>query len=661
MLPFRQIHLDFHTSGQIPGIGSHFSKEEFQEALKIGHVNSITVFAKCHHGWSYHPTRVNRMHPHLDFDLLGAQLEACAEIGVRAPVYISAGYDEKEVAAHPDWLHWWGPEGITGEYLGRAAYHLFCYNTPYLDLLSAQVEEVMQKYNPCEIFLDISNVRVCHCPACRAEIEALGEDPTDPAALLRQGERVYARYCHRMEEIIHKYNPDTAIFHNAGNITRGRRDLADFDTHLELESLPTGGWGYDHFPMSAAYVRTLGKEFLGMTGKFHTTWGEFGGFKHPNALRYEAALSIACGAKCSVGDQLHPDGSMNPATYRMVGAAYAEVEAKEPWCSDVTNVADIAVLSSEAVNGPQERDRQFADVGANRILLEGKYLYDILDLQSDLSPYKLVILPDDIRLDGELAARLNAYLDQGGKILATGESGLWKDRDEFALPFGADFLGKCTFRPNYYIPQFETVNGQTAYIIYEQGYEISLHRGTAAPALKQDSYFNRTPEHFCSHQHTPNDPSVLDAGSAVRDNTVYLPWNLFSEYAEMGSFHVKELLCHMIDTLLGEGKTLTAGLPDRGVTTLMEQKAQNRLVHHLLFAHTTNRGLKTEVIQDVVPLYNVPVTIRLDRAPASVTLEPSGEALPFTYENGILSYTVPRVEIHQMVCIARAPRDRGGH
>ncbi len=62
-------------------------------------------------------------------------------------------------------------------------------------------------------------------------------------------------------------------------------------------------------------------EFLGMTGKFHTTWGEFGGYKHPNALRYEAGLSIANGAKCSIGDQLHPEGLMDKATYELIGAA----------------------------------------------------------------------------------------------------------------------------------------------------------------------------------------------------------------------------------------------------------------------------------------------------------------------------------------------------
>ena len=101
---FRQIHLDFHTSEKIPGIGSAFSKEQFQRALKLGHVNSITVFSKCHHGWAYHPSLANEIHPNLSFDLLGAEIEAAHEIGVKTPVYLSAGFDEKMARRRPEWL-----------------------------------------------------------------------------------------------------------------------------------------------------------------------------------------------------------------------------------------------------------------------------------------------------------------------------------------------------------------------------------------------------------------------------------------------------------------------------------------------------------------------------------------------------------------------------
>ena len=79
-LRFRQIHLDFHTSEVLKNVGAKFDKKKFQEALIAGHVNSITLFSKCHHGYAFHPSKANDIHPDLDFDLLGAQLEACREI-----------------------------------------------------------------------------------------------------------------------------------------------------------------------------------------------------------------------------------------------------------------------------------------------------------------------------------------------------------------------------------------------------------------------------------------------------------------------------------------------------------------------------------------------------------------------------------------------------
>ena len=67
-LNYRQVHIDFHTSEYIDGIGSKFDKKQFQEALKAGHVDSITVFSKCHHGWSYHPTKTAALPSGLYFE-----------------------------------------------------------------------------------------------------------------------------------------------------------------------------------------------------------------------------------------------------------------------------------------------------------------------------------------------------------------------------------------------------------------------------------------------------------------------------------------------------------------------------------------------------------------------------------------------------------------
>ncbi len=649
-LHYRQVHLDFHTSEEVPAVGDRFDKEQFKAALKAGHVDSITVFSKCHHGWAYHPSKANEMHPKLKFDLLGAELEACREAGVNAPVYLSAGLDEKYAKRHPEHLVKSSPNA-GADFLNGAYYHLLCYNTPYLDTLLAQIEEVMQIYHPTGIFLDISAVRICYCQHCLESMRSNGLDPHDPADVQKHAEMVYAEYCRRVEEVVRKYDPDTTIFHNAGNITRGRRDHAHFDTHLELESLPTGGWGYDHFPMSAAYCRTLGMEFLGMTGKFHLSWGEFGGFKHPNALRYEVALSIAEGAKCSVGDQLHPSGEMNMSTYNLIGKAYAEVEAKEPFVKGAKHITDIAILSAEAFSNRPNRNCPF-DVGASRMLLEGKYLFNLIDREEEeLSKYKLLILPDVIRIDDALKARLNEYVKNGGKLLCTGESGLAADKDEFAIELGVDFNRVNEYCPNYMIPEYEAVNGKTAYVMYKQSMNVTAHGGRVE-AVAEDTYFNRAPEHFCSHQHTPNAIGADHAGAVLTENTGYIAWKVFEDYADKGSFHLKELVLHMISELLDP--TLKTNLPDRGVATFTKQESESRYVAHLLFAHTTKRGNGVEIIEDIVPLYEIKLDAKLPQPKRVYKVEYRDGGLvetdlEYTYENGTAHVDVNRVELHAMV------------
>ena len=108
--------------------------------------------------------------------------------------------------------------------------------------------------------------------------------------------------------------PGAMVFFNSGHVGYEQtiNSLEHF-THFELESLPsTGQWGYSHYPISVRYVRTLGKPHLGMTGKFHTSWGDFSSFKNQAALEFECFQMLANGAACCIGDQLHPRGRLSP-------------------------------------------------------------------------------------------------------------------------------------------------------------------------------------------------------------------------------------------------------------------------------------------------------------------------------------------------------------
>ncbi len=170
--PWRQVHLDFHTSPLIPGVGAAFDAEAFARTLGAARVQSINLFAKCHHGMYYYPTRLGRMHPSLGFDLLGRQMAACRAAGIRTIVYDCAAWAEDVVDRHPGWLQVDAP-GVAGMKKPFTAeiggWRAMCLAEPGLvELMKAELAEVHGRYRPPR-FLDrhCDPVRLCLPPLHR--------------------------------------------------------------------------------------------------------------------------------------------------------------------------------------------------------------------------------------------------------------------------------------------------------------------------------------------------------------------------------------------------------------------------------------------------------------------------------------------------------------
>ena len=357
-------------------------------------MNSVTCFSRCHHGLIYHDTRFEARHPHLERNLLKEQIEACHARDIRVPIYISVGLDEFMARRHPEWLE----VDVNGRRAGagplQAGYHKLCLNTPYLDYVLEQTMEVMDLFGPVDgFFFDIISQGQCVCPYCLEGMQQQGLDPTDEHARIRFAKGVVDDYKRRFAKAIRERDPNCSIFHNSGHIYPDWRPILNTYSHLELESLPSGGWGYLHFPLTVRYARTLGLDYMAMTGKFHKSWGDFSSYKNLPALEYDCFTALAYGAKCSIGDQLHPTGEPSKATYDLIGAVYRQVEAKEPWCDNVVPQVEIALYNPEAV-GLADARVDTAAAGAQRMLTR-HHQFDVVDTQSDWSRYRVVILPID--------------------------------------------------------------------------------------------------------------------------------------------------------------------------------------------------------------------------------------------------------------------------
>ncbi|MDW8105365.1 MAG: beta-galactosidase trimerization domain-containing protein, partial [Armatimonadota bacterium] len=534
-LRFRQVHLDFHTSEKIPGVGSEFRADEFVETLKRARVNSVTLFSRCHHGWIYHDTRFPNRHPHLTCDLLALQIEACHRHDIRCPIYITVGWDEYMARMHPEWLEVDASGKRSGPPPLQPGWHKLCFASPYIDYVIEQTDEVLQRFGDevDGIFFDIIFQNDVFSTWALQEFERQGWDPADPKAQQAMRDLLVNRTKERLASAVRARNKQCTLFFNAGHINPTIRPSLHTYTHLELESLPSGGWGYAHFPITVRYARTLGLDCLGMTGKFAVSWGHFHSYKPRAALEYECFQMLALGAKCSIGDQLHPSGKLDPITYDLIGAVYAQVEEREEWCIGAEPIVEVGVFNVEAIQ-PQHVRIPPANLGAYRILQEGRHQFDFIDGENDWSRYCVVILPDEVVMDDALAQKAQAYLDAGGALLCTGRSGLRQDSSGFALnEFPAVFEGELPYSPDFVRPLGALAEGiaDAQYVMYLRGQRVSPVEGAEVLAEVWEPYFNRTYQHFCSHAHAPVAQRSEHPAALRKGRVVYLTHPVFSIFA----------------------------------------------------------------------------------------------------------------------------------
>ncbi|TCL64155.1 beta-galactosidase trimerization domain-containing protein [Rhizobium sp. BK251] len=669
---FRQIHLDFHTSGLIPGIGSRFNASEFASAFKNAHVDSVTVFSKCHHGYSYHPTKVGETHPGLRFDLLRAQLDALHGAGINAPIYLTATWDELAAHRHPEWRAV-SPEGgqpRQGTTPNGPGWAFLDFSTPYLDYLCAQTEEVMTNYPDGDgIFMDIAFQLPSVSASARDKMDAMGLDWTNPQDVHKFTHQSAENFYQRVRDAVHKHNPSMPLFFNSGHMRRGLRShYADYYSHLEIESLPTAGWGYDHFPLSARYFDALKIPFLGMTGKFHFHWGEVGGYKVPEALVYECGAMLAHGARCSIGDHLHPTGQIDKSTMSIIAPAYEWVERREPWAIDTENRAEIALLSAEAASRPSlvgipgQSDHRFdgPEHGAVRVLLEGKFAFDVVDTESDFSPYRLLILPDVIEVDPRLKAKIDAYAAEGGRVLLTGKSGIDPDKG-FLFDVGAKWKGTSQMTGgDYLLPIDELRAGfvNDPLFTYQPSEQIVVTDGTSLGEV-YDPYFDRRPQHFSGHVNAPSKPEASGfAAGSEKGNFTYLAHPIFSCYHQAGAVAMLEIAEKAINRALGRPKIVTTSLPRAGRVTVRSQPGERRDIVHLLHAtpalRGNLRGANIQPIQDITTLHEVSVSLASRGQVEAVRIVPALQPLDFVVDADRVDFVVPEVNGHAMVEIVYA-------
>ncbi len=643
---YRQIHLDFHTSPVIDDVASCFDADDFVRTLKEAHVNSINIFAKCHHGMCYYPTKVGTMHPSLRFDLLGEMIRVLHENGITCPIYFPLGWEE-DAATHTDWLEI-GRDQIPGHKRSDDATYnrwkkLCLGNREYIEYIKKQLTELMDNYDVDGFWFDIIFQQKCLCPTCLREMRSMHLDPECERDVLWHDELVLRRLQQELNDFIHAKCAGMPTFYNSSWAPNSGVNDTSIDVrsycqdHMEIESLPSGDWGYNHFPLFVNYHNRNNRDVIGMNGKFHLTWGDHGSLKNQEALEFECFRMIANGAACSVGDQLHPRGFMNKPAYARIGRIYSEIEKMEPMICDTQKVAEIGVIVSTDFY-----DRiSDSDEGALRMLSELHYTFDFIPQTDDLSKYELVILPDHVGIDADFSRKLSEYLNAGGKVIATHKS---IDADSM----GINLLSDAEYEPAYVVIPDGLIKDvePLEYVCYRRGVYVSSD--LPVKAYVGNPYYNRTADCFSSHRQFPFKESSEYPAILLSDQIGYCSFELFADYIINGNRIYRDIIRYLLESLLPK-KLVCSDLPTCAEITV-RKKEQNMLLH--ILSYIPERRTKTiDIVDTRLPLHNANVKLRLDEH-SEITRVYSlrtGTTYPFTVEDGYICITIPEINGYECV------------
>ncbi len=659
----RALHFDFHTLPAIPDLGDDFNAKEFAEKLSDAKVEYINFFARCNLGYSYYPTKVGIKHPYLkDKDIFGDLLKECHKKNIGVTAYFNASLSHALADVHRDW-NVVREDGRIMNLEGNPKNHAFrtmCYDSPYGEHLLSEIKELLELYPETDgIFVDcFSFPPPCFCPVCMDKMKEENIDITDKRAVVKYNERKKMKFAEKIRKIVpegKKFLINSAL--SNGTCITGRTKL---DTHSEIECLVCDNiWGYDYFPVKVAYERNIYDNTVFMSGRFRDTWGDFGGIRQLEEIKYDAYLGLLNCVEVSIGDHLHPRGKIEETVISATKTVFEEIEKTEKWTHKAKYIPEIAIL--HPLNFDIEEDledtpshlscsRLFDSFkGCVRILGELKYQYDIIDETMDFSKFKLIILPDAMVLNENTAEKLKAYLDAGGKVISSGQSGLKADLSDFMLKdyWNFGYEGNEPYNVSYFKAVGEASADMPDLVsaIYSQGIALSKKDGNEVLGEYWEPYFNM---HWDGHQrytYIPYDKKSDKLYSVLKNkNVIHINFKIFEAYLNY-SYQVYRTLIDNCIKLMYKDKILKTDLPVFARASLA--KSGNGTLLQVV-SYYPEKKHKRGVIDEKITLYNTSFEIKCDK-PQKVYTVPEMEALEFSYENGYLKFILPKIDGHAMV------------
>jgi hypothetical protein len=635
--------------------------DRFVEDLKafeatIVMVNAAGIIASYPTDLPYH-----FQSPCLHGDGLDKVIERCHEEGIRVIARTDFSKVRRPVyERHPEWAYRTA-EGEIVDYNGDV--HA-CVNGGYQQEYVFEIIDEMLKKLPFDgVFCNMGGFQVrdysyryygvCHCESCKRKFREmfglalpLKEDMNDPVyrkyKLFQR--RCIADYEERFYRHVKALSPDIAV---------NGRDFVRMESNTEY-GRPLPHWQYSA-SSNTRCIRGTGQEALPASN----TTVDFIGFFYRHVavspalqeLRMWQNLANLGGLDYYLIGRL--DNHDDRSGYAGIQKVFRFHKQHEKELCGLRAWAD-ALLIRSALWGDSSEER-----GWIRALTENHILFDELLLEklekADLSKYKAVILPDIKFLSEEQAAQLDRFAENGGVVVASGDTGLGdgqlQDRDTVCLrcmgvervrAVRSDMVSamlRIREEDKKDFPSFP----QTDVIAFGDRFVF------ADISPKAQRYFGLIPPHpfgppeRCFYTQQTDIPGVTRFPYG-KGYGVYLPWLAGTLFCREGYENTAGVMRDVLQSL--------AGLPSAApaLTPMVEVTAagtEDRLVVQLV----NNSGHFGTSYYPPIPVEGIEVVLPVGKEPRSAaSLKAPGNA-SFQYKEGLLRLRIERLEEYEAAVV----------
>jgi hypothetical protein len=449
---YARLLIDNHITEDDPSFMSRFDPSAYVEKVTLSGVDAAMVYACCHNGNCYYPTRVGHMHANLQGrDIFGETVALLRETGITPVAYYTTVYHNHSAITHPGWRM---QDAAGRQHQGR--YWFSCVNNrEYVEFTKAQIAEVIA-YPVEGIFIDMTFwPYVCACANCREKYRAetgreipARVDWNQPGwfDFQRFRERSMVAFTEELEAAIRQQRDVTVTFQNSPIIMGWSLGQTEgIDNSCDYASGDFYGGKYQHVlgaKILAAASRRQPFEY--MTSRCNDLT-DHTAMKSEATLTCEAATTLASGGAYFFIDAINPEGTLSQAVYERLGRVTqrlapfvsalketrAALEADTALYFGMQAQIDpgkngLALEEVEGTFGHQMNPSYEEMLGTSVVLTRAHIPFRVARPGDRLDGFRTLVLNNVMVMSEAEVERVRSFVHAGGTLIVTGLSGFYR-------------------------------------------------------------------------------------------------------------------------------------------------------------------------------------------------------------------------------------------